>query len=273
MPEPQRGQQRLTKLILSPAGARRLDELAAFRPPRASPPQSERIVTTYFDTPNRDLARRGLSLRVRRAGEKRISGRQGRRKRRRREGAGRMGMADREGGARPRPRARLSLRPCPSAAQVAEEAALRPRIPGVALSQEGGEAPRQAHEGPAGEPRRHQRRGHGYAAGAAAGGRRTSRTRRPGRRARPEPRAGEPRGDAQARQTMGRFPGGRPVLAVAAWARLVQPEGRNGGRAVLRTDAMFSKASAPNFVNCYENSRRGAEGSDKSARAATHFHR
>lgn len=60
------------KLIISPAGERRLEELPAFRPPRASEPKIQRIVTTYFDTPNRDLQRRGLSLRVRRAGGKRI---------------------------------------------------------------------------------------------------------------------------------------------------------------------------------------------------------
>jgi triphosphatase len=73
MPKPQRRHiETELKLILSPAGERRLGELAAFRPPHASEPQSERIVTTYFDTANRDLARRGLSLRVRRAGEKRV---------------------------------------------------------------------------------------------------------------------------------------------------------------------------------------------------------
>ena len=60
------------KLAISPAGAKRVAEHAAFRPPQASEPKSGRIVTTYFDTPNRDLARRGLSLRVRRAGAKRI---------------------------------------------------------------------------------------------------------------------------------------------------------------------------------------------------------
>ena len=73
MSKPQRRQTETElKLVLSAAGERRLEELAAFRPPQASEPKSERIVTTYFDTRNRDLARRGLSLRVRRAGEKRI---------------------------------------------------------------------------------------------------------------------------------------------------------------------------------------------------------
>jgi inorganic triphosphatase YgiF len=60
------------KLAVSPAGERRLAKHAAFQPPRASEPTSEHIVTTYFDTPRHDLARRGLSLRVRRAGKERI---------------------------------------------------------------------------------------------------------------------------------------------------------------------------------------------------------
>ncbi len=60
------------KLAVSPAGERRLAEHAAFQPPRASEPKSEHIITTYFDTPGHDLARQGLSLRVRRAGTERI---------------------------------------------------------------------------------------------------------------------------------------------------------------------------------------------------------
>jgi inorganic triphosphatase YgiF len=59
------------KLAISPEGERRLEEHPVFRR-RASEPRSERIVTTYFDMPDQDLARRGLSLRVRRAGKKRI---------------------------------------------------------------------------------------------------------------------------------------------------------------------------------------------------------
>jgi len=72
MAKPQNHTETELKLVISPAAERRLEELAAFRPPSASEPKSQRIVTTYFDTPHRDLARRGLSLRVRRAGEKRI---------------------------------------------------------------------------------------------------------------------------------------------------------------------------------------------------------
>jgi triphosphatase len=64
--------ERELKLAISPAAARRLSKLAAFRPPRASKPRRQRIVTTYFDTPNQDLARRGVSLRIRRSGKKRI---------------------------------------------------------------------------------------------------------------------------------------------------------------------------------------------------------
>ena len=60
------------KLTVSKAGKRRLPDHAAFRPPYASPAKTERLVTTYFDTPNQDLARLGLSLRVRRRGGNRI---------------------------------------------------------------------------------------------------------------------------------------------------------------------------------------------------------
>ena len=62
MAKPQNHTETELKLVISPAAERRLEELAAFRPPSASEPKSQRIVTTYFDTPHRDLARRGLSL-------------------------------------------------------------------------------------------------------------------------------------------------------------------------------------------------------------------
>jgi triphosphatase len=60
------------KLMVPPAAENRLDELPAFKAPAASEPCKQRIVTTYFDTPGCDLAREGLSLRVRRVGEKRV---------------------------------------------------------------------------------------------------------------------------------------------------------------------------------------------------------
>ena len=72
MAKPDRPTETELKLIVSPSAEERLAGLAAFRPPRASKPKTQHIVTTYFDTPNQDLARRGLSLRVRRAGKKRI---------------------------------------------------------------------------------------------------------------------------------------------------------------------------------------------------------
>ena len=72
MAKPDRPTETELKLIVSPSAEERLAGLAAFRPPRASKPKTQHIVTTYFDTPNQDLARRGLSLRVRRAGKNRI---------------------------------------------------------------------------------------------------------------------------------------------------------------------------------------------------------
>ena len=52
-----------------PAQARaRLEAHPALHPTRATAPETLRLVTTYFDTPDSALARRGISLRVRRSG-------------------------------------------------------------------------------------------------------------------------------------------------------------------------------------------------------------
>ena len=60
------------KLTFPPEAAGRLADHPALKPPCASAPRSERLVSTYFDTPSRELARRGLSLRVRAAGPRRV---------------------------------------------------------------------------------------------------------------------------------------------------------------------------------------------------------
>ena len=60
------------KLTFPPEAANRLADHPAFKPPGANAPRSERIVSTYFDTPSRELARRGLSLRVRAVGQRRV---------------------------------------------------------------------------------------------------------------------------------------------------------------------------------------------------------
>ena len=60
------------KLAFPPEAAGRLADHPALKPPCASAPRSERLVSTYFDTPSRELARRGLSLRVRAAGPRRV---------------------------------------------------------------------------------------------------------------------------------------------------------------------------------------------------------
>ena len=53
-----------------PAEARpRLEAHPAFRPTRATAPETLHQVTTYFDTPDLALARRGIGLRVRRGGD------------------------------------------------------------------------------------------------------------------------------------------------------------------------------------------------------------
>jgi triphosphatase len=58
------------KLFVSPADGNSLTAHPALNPPNASEPRSEHIVTTYFDTPRRDLAGHGYSLRVRANGER-----------------------------------------------------------------------------------------------------------------------------------------------------------------------------------------------------------
>ena len=60
------------KLTFPPEAANRLADHPAFKPQGANAPRSERIVSTYFDTPSHELARRGLSLRVRAVGKRRV---------------------------------------------------------------------------------------------------------------------------------------------------------------------------------------------------------
>jgi inorganic triphosphatase YgiF len=57
------------KLILSEAAQRHLYEHAAFQPPLSSQPERQRITTTYYDTPDKILAKHGACLSIRRAGE------------------------------------------------------------------------------------------------------------------------------------------------------------------------------------------------------------
>jgi hypothetical protein len=52
------------KLTFPPEAANRLADHQAFKPHGASARRSERIVSTYFDTPSHELARRGLSWSV-----------------------------------------------------------------------------------------------------------------------------------------------------------------------------------------------------------------
>lgn len=60
------------KLGLSPSVAETVFSLPLFTLRRSGKPKSQRLVSTYYDTPGKDLARRGVTLRVRRTDEKRI---------------------------------------------------------------------------------------------------------------------------------------------------------------------------------------------------------
>ena len=60
------------KLTFPPDAANRLADHPAFKRQGANAPRSERIVSTYFDTPSHELARRGLSLRIRAVGKLRV---------------------------------------------------------------------------------------------------------------------------------------------------------------------------------------------------------
>jgi triphosphatase len=60
------------KLALAPSVAESLLSVPILKDSRAGRPKSQRLVTTYYETPEKDLARRGLTLRVRRDNDKRI---------------------------------------------------------------------------------------------------------------------------------------------------------------------------------------------------------
>jgi hypothetical protein len=66
------------KLTVPPAVENRLGQLPAFRPPAASEPRTEHIVTTYFDTPECDLALARLARSRRRARAKAMKALDGR---------------------------------------------------------------------------------------------------------------------------------------------------------------------------------------------------
>jgi triphosphatase len=60
------------KLALAPSVAESVLSVPVLKQSRAGRPKSQRLVTTYYETPEKDLARRGLTLRVRRDNDKRI---------------------------------------------------------------------------------------------------------------------------------------------------------------------------------------------------------
>jgi inorganic triphosphatase YgiF len=60
------------KLAIPPSVAETLFSVPVLKRNSAGRPESKRLVTTYYDTPGKDLARRGVTLRIRRANDKRI---------------------------------------------------------------------------------------------------------------------------------------------------------------------------------------------------------
>ena len=60
------------KIALSPSVAETVFSLPVFTQRRSGRSKSQRLVTTYYETPAKDLARRGVTLRIRRANDKRI---------------------------------------------------------------------------------------------------------------------------------------------------------------------------------------------------------
>lgn len=59
------------KLALSPSVAEAVFSVPVFMQRRSGEPKSQRLVSTYYDTPGKDLARRGVTLRIRQEDNKR----------------------------------------------------------------------------------------------------------------------------------------------------------------------------------------------------------
>jgi triphosphatase len=59
------------KLALAPSVAESVLSVPVLKQSRAGRPKMQRLVTTYYETPEKDLARRGLTLRVRQDDNKR----------------------------------------------------------------------------------------------------------------------------------------------------------------------------------------------------------